>query len=106
MPAVLYDLLTLDLGNKICDMSNALAISVDKNDIFCHYLLKIRIKQDRLWRLVRREHLAGTALDHDVTTLADGTRLLGEGQRRARIGGIESLLVQVIVLVRHDEKSV
>jgi hypothetical protein len=42
-------------------------------------------------------HLAGTALDNHEAVLADGTSLLGVGQRRAGIGGLERL----VVVVRH-----
>jgi hypothetical protein len=46
-------------------------------------------------------HLAGTALDNHEAVLADGTSLLGVGQRRAGIGGLERL----VVVLRHGGRK-
>jgi len=42
--------------------------------------------------------LAGTVFDADVSALADGTRLLGEGEGGTRLAGLELLLVQVVII--------
>jgi len=42
--------------------------------------------------------LAGTVFDADVSTLADGSRLLGEGERGTRLAGLELLLVKVVII--------
>lgn len=44
-------------------------------------------------------NLAGAVLDHNVTVLADGTSLHGEGLGGASIGGLEVNVM--VLLVRH-----
>ena len=39
------------------------------------------------------DNLAGAALDHDETVLAEGRALHGVGERRAGVGGLEGNIV-------------
>lgn len=50
-----------------------------------------------------RAHLAGVALDDNVSALAEGRALLGVGEGRAGRDGLERLLVLLVVVLRRRE---